>query len=143
MKAPRLRAGLVLLGIVVLLGGILGSAPAMAEGEDLTAALEDYAAGRYEAALEKLRTYVASNPGDDEVYAILRDVDEKVLLRVLAKQGEHERLMKYLLDKARPGATQTRMDPDEIQELVETAFGVRRHLQRLSGGRQGRQGDNP
>ena len=48
-------------------------------------------------------------------------MDEKVLLRVLAKQGEHERLMKYLLDKARPGARQTRMDPDEIQELVETA----------------------
>jgi HEAT repeat protein len=121
MKAPRLRAGLVLLGIFVLLGGILGSAPAVADGEDLTAALEDYAAGRYEVALEKLRTYVANNPGDDEVYAILRDVDEKVLLRVLAKQGEHERLMKYLLDKARPGARQTRMDPDEIQELVESA----------------------
>lgn len=121
MKAQRLRAGLVLLGFAVLLGGILGPAPAVADEGGLTAALEDYAAGRYEAALEKLRIYVASNPGDDDVYAILRDADEKVLLRALARQGEHERLMKYLLDKARPGVRQTRMDPDEIQDMVEMA----------------------
>jgi len=122
MKAPRLRAGLVLLGVaVLLLGALLGPAPAVADEADLTAALEDYAAGRYEEALEKLRDYVASNPGDEEIYAVLRDADEQVLLRVLAKQGEHERLMKYLLDKAMPGLRQTRMDPDEIQELVETA----------------------
>ncbi len=122
MRAPRLRAGLVLfVGVAVLLGTLLGPAPAVAQEEDLQAALDDYAAGRYEEALEKLRTYVATNPGNDEVYAVLRDADEQVLLRALAKEGEHERLLKYLLSKARPVARERRIDPDELQELVYTA----------------------
>lgn len=121
MKAPRLRVGLVLLGIAALLGGVLGPTPAVAAEEDLDAALADYAAGRYEMALEKLRAYVASEPGSDEVYAVLRDADEKVLLRVLARQGDHERLMNYLLDKARPATRDRGLDPDEIQEFVDVA----------------------
>ena len=57
--------------------------------EDLKSALDDYAAGRYEDALKKLREYVASNPEDEEIFAVLRDADEKLLIEILTQQGEH------------------------------------------------------
>ncbi len=122
MKAPRLRAGLVLLVIgAFVLGAFVAPTAALAGEAELKAALDDYAAGRYEDALTKLREYVAANPGEEEVYMVLRDADEKVLLRVLAKQGEHERLMKYLLAKAKPVVRAQSLDADEIQELVRIA----------------------
>lgn len=122
MKAFRLRAGLVVLAVAIIgIGVIQGPDSAVAAEEDLTAALEDYAAGRYEEALVKLREYVASNPGEEEIYAVLRDADEKLLLRVLAREGEDERLLKYLMDKARPAARAERLDPAKIQEMVQTA----------------------
>ena len=122
MKARSLRADTLgfalMLGIVALL---MFPAPATADPEDLRSALSDYAAGKYEEALEKLRAYVASNPEDNEVYDVLRDVEQRVLLRGLARGGEHERLFKYLLHKSAPAERERLRDADDIKELVTTA----------------------
>lgn len=122
MKAPRLRAGLVLfVGVAAVLGSTFGLRVAVADEQDLETALSDYAAGRNEEALAKLREYVEGNPGDEEVLAVLRRADERVLLRVLSMGNEHERLLKYLLDKSRAPARDSAMDDAEIQALVKTA----------------------
>ena len=92
---------------------------AHADGSQLKSALDDYAAGKLEDALKKLTEYVASNPGDDEVYGVLRSVDETVKLRALAAGGERERLMRYLLDKAKPVVEAKKRNPDRIKQLVE------------------------
>ena len=132
MKAIGLRF-VTAFAVVTLTGGTLFlSAPtARADGSQLKAALDDYAAGKLEDALKKLQEYVAANPGDDEVYGVLRTVDESVKLRALAAGGESERLMRYLLDKARPSVEARKRDPDRIKKLVDMAMSgdidVRRH----------------
>ncbi len=122
MKATSLRADTLgfalVLGIVALL---MFPAPATAGPEDLRSALSDYAAGKYDEALQKLRDYVASNPEDSEVYDVLRDVEQRVLLRGLARGGEHERLFKYLLHKSAPAERERLRDAEDIQEQVKIA----------------------
>ncbi len=135
MRAFRLRAGLVGVAAALIgIGALLGPSSAVAAEEDLTTALKDYAAGHYEDALVKLREYVASNPAGEEVYAVLRDADERLLLRILARQGDDERLLKYLLDKARPVARNERLDPDKIQELANAAVNGEHLDQRRAAG---------
>lgn len=122
MKAARLRVGFACLtGIALLAGVLLYPGTATADGDVLKAALEDYAASRYEEALGKLRAYVESNPDDEEVYGILREAEERVLLRALAKGGEHEKLVKYLLSKAQPAEKARMSDADEIGAKVQQA----------------------
>src|SRR5207244_6878780 len=86
-----------------------------------------------EEALKKLTEYVASNPGDDEVYRVLRTWDEKVKLHALAKQGEHERLMRYLLDKAKPAVEAKKRDPERIKKLVDDAVNGELDARRRAG----------
>ncbi|HVG93375.1 MAG TPA: HEAT repeat domain-containing protein, partial [Planctomycetota bacterium] len=120
MKATGLRRVMGFVACAALISSALIAAPrASADEADLKSAFDDYAAGRYEDALKKLQTYVASNPGDDEVYRVLRQVDERVKLKALAAGGEHERHLRYLLDKARPAIEQRRRDPETIKELVD------------------------
>lgn len=123
MKATGLRwlTGFVA-GAALVAGAVFASSSAAADGSALRSALDDYAAGNLEDALKKLQEYVAGNPGDDEVYAVLRDVDDRVKLRALASGGDHERLMRYLLDKARPVVEAKKRDPDAIRALVEQAL---------------------
>ncbi len=123
MKAARLRAGHFVLVAALLAFGIVAvrPVPAFAAAEDLQSALDDYAAGRYEVALKKLREYVASNPGDEEVYQVLRSADEHLLLKVLALQGDNEALMKVLLNQMKPVSRARHLDTAKIQELVNTA----------------------
>src|SRR5262245_396468 len=122
MKATGLRwVGAFVMGAAFAVGGAM-AAPASADKAALESAFEDYAAGKYDDALKKLNEYVASNPGDDEVYAVLRNVSETVKLRALAAGGDHERYMRYLLDKARPVVERTKRDPDAIKALVEQAL---------------------
>lgn len=132
MKAARLRAlFLALSSVAALLGAVSFASPAHADGQALQDALQAYKEDRFEDALAKLREYVAGNPGDEEVYALLRTVDEKVLLRALAQQGEHEKLLKYLLGKARPTAAATQAEAEWLKARVDEAvnsgdFDVRR-----------------
>ncbi|MBL9086940.1 MAG: HEAT repeat domain-containing protein [Planctomycetia bacterium] len=123
MKATGLRwmTGFVA-GAALVVGAAVASPTASADGSALKSAFEDYAAGKLEDALKKLQEYVASNPGDDEVYAVLRDVDEQVKLRALSAGGDHEKLVRYLLDKARPVVEARKRDPDAIKALVEQAL---------------------
>src|SRR5262245_59014034 len=83
---PRWARAIVMRGVVVL--GAAFASPGNADKATLESAFEDYAAGRLDDALKKLTEYVASNPGDDEVYAVLRNVDEAVKLRALAAGGD-------------------------------------------------------
>jgi HEAT repeat protein len=122
MKAPRLRVDIGLVAALALLAGILFCpATANADGAALKDALHDYAVGKYDEALTKLRAYVATNPSDDEVYSVLLETENRVLLRALAKGGEHEQLIKYLLSKATPPAGVDHMGDDEIRAKVEEA----------------------
>ncbi len=123
MKATGLRFVIGIAAGALLVAGAVASSPsAYADEAALKAALDDYAAGRYEDGLKKLTDYVATNPGDDEVYRVLRDTQDKVLLRTLAQGGDHERLMRYLLDKARPTVEAKKRDPDAIKALVDQAI---------------------
>lgn len=132
MKAARLRAlFLAFTSAAALSGAFVPSRAALAEGQTLQDAIQAYKEDRFDDALAKLREYVASNPGDEEVYALLREVDERVLLKAMAKQGDHEKLMKYLLGKARPPAAEPKAEADWIRAKVEEAvtgsdFDVRR-----------------
>lgn len=123
MKAIGLRF-VTSFAVVALTSGtfFLNAPTARADGSQLKSALDDYAAGKLEDALKKLTEYVASNPGDDEVYGVLRSVDETVKLRALAAGGESERLMRYLLDKAKPTVEVRKRDPERIKKLVDSAL---------------------
>jgi hypothetical protein len=120
MKATCLRAASVVVGLAAVFAW--ASAAARADEALLKEALEAYEAGNYEEGLTKLREYVQSDPGNEEVYAVLRTWDEQNLLRVLAQQGEHERLMTYLWNKARPAARERQVDPEEIGGIVDEAL---------------------
>jgi len=123
MKATGLRIVTGIAACIALVAGsFLVSPRAYADEAGLKAAFDDYAAGRMEDALKKLQEYVAANPGDDEVYRVLRVVDERVKLKVLTAGGEHERLMRYLLDKAKPVVDARQRDPEMIKGLVEKAL---------------------
>lgn len=132
MKAARLRAlFLALTSVAALVGAFSSARPAQADGAALEQAIQAYKEDRFEDALAKLREYVASNPGDEEVYALLRAVDEKVLLKGMAQQGEHEKLLKYLLGKARPTPAAQQVEAEwlkaRVEESVNSAdFDVRR-----------------
>ncbi len=119
MKAVRLRVATGMLALLALVLCSMGAAHA--DPDELKSALEDYAAGRYEQALGKLQNYVKSNPEDAEVLALIRDADNRVLLRAMAQGGEHERLINYLIDKAKPAAKTELSDADAIQALVKQA----------------------
>ncbi|MDJ0975709.1 MAG: HEAT repeat domain-containing protein [Planctomycetota bacterium] len=121
MKAVRLLATSKFLALVALVAVFALGSVASADEADLKSALEDYAAGRYEQALPKLQAYVASNPDDSEVYGILRDTEDRLIIRVLAQGGEHQRLMEYLLDKSKPGAAAEAMSDDAIQATAQEA----------------------
>jgi HEAT repeat protein len=123
MKATGLRfVTRLAAGAALVVGAIIAAPLARADGQQLKSALDDYAAGRYEDALKKLQEYVASNPGDDEVYGVLKTVDERVKLAALARGGESERLMRYLLDKAKPVVAAKKRDPERIKQLAEKAI---------------------
>jgi HEAT repeat protein len=135
MKATGLRIAVGIVASVALVGGGLAGLRTAVAADDakLKSAFDDYAAGRDEDALKKLQEYVAENPGDDEVYRVLRTVDERLKVRALAKQGEHERLMRYLLDKARPAVEARKRDPDRIQKLVGDAINGDLDVRRRAG----------
>ncbi len=132
MRALRLRSLFFALTSAAAFVGALSSSPAaFAEGEALKDAVQAYKEDRFEDALAKLQEYCAANPGDEEIYALLRDVDEKVLIKALSQRGEHERLMKYLLGKAKPSAAEQTADAAAIKAKAEEAvthadFDVRR-----------------
>ena len=101
MGATRLRVDIAFLAVIALAVGLLCMAgPAQADSDALKDALHDYATGKYEDALGKLRAYVQSNPDQQEVFAVLQEAENRVILRAMAKGGEHEQLIKYLLDKS-------------------------------------------
>jgi CheY-like chemotaxis protein len=122
MATGRRWVGGFVVGAAFVLGSALATPTARADDADLKSAFDDYASGKYDDALKKLTDYVAKNPGDDEVYRVLRTVDETVKLRALAAGGDHERLMRYLLDKARPVVEAHKRDPEAIKALVEAAL---------------------
>jgi HEAT repeat protein len=132
MVPTRLRVPFGFLAVLAL-GALASAPPASADAEQLRAAFDDYAAGRHEEALTKLREYVQTNPGNDEVYAVLKQVDERVKIRALAQGGEHERLMRYLLEKARPVVDEQKRDPETIARLVEEAIDGEADVRRRAG----------
>lgn len=123
MGATRLRVvhGLALAIVLSFVGSAFWPGTAWAEGDDLRAALDDYAAGRADEALDKLRAYVAGNPEQEEVYNIIRDVEQSLLLNAMAKGGEHEQLIKYLLRQSQPVEQGRLNDEDAIRDLVAQA----------------------
>jgi HEAT repeat protein len=135
MKATCLRFGIGFLAGAAFLVGAAAIAPRTARADEaaLKSALDDYAAGKWEDALKKLRDYVATNPGDDEVYRVLREVDDRLKVRILAQQGEHEILMRRLLDKARVTVEAKKRDPERIKQLVEQAINGDLDARRLAG----------
>src|SRR5688572_1524171 len=132
MKAARLRAlFLAATSALALAGAFTSPRAAWADEAALKDAVQAYRENRFDDALVKLREYVAGNPGDEEVYALLREVDEKVLLKALSQGNEHERLMKYLLGKSRPPAAEVQADAEQVKAKVDEAvnskeFDVRR-----------------
>src|SRR5688572_19826723 len=125
MKAARLRAlFLAATSALALVGAFSSPRAASADEAALKEAVQAYKENRFDDALVKLREYVASNPGDDEVYALLREVDEKVLLKALSQGNEHERLMKYLLGKSRPPAAEVAATAEWIKSKVDEALGA-------------------
>ena len=134
MKATGLRYVSRFLAVAALFAAALvTSSTAYAAEGDLKSALDDYAAGKFEDALTKLRAYCAANPGDDEVYRVLKTTDERVKLRALAAGGESEQLMRYLLEKARPVVEARKRDPERMKKLAEEALSERLEVRRRAG----------
>jgi len=122
MKATSLRVNTgIFVAILLLVGAVFSPTTAQADADALKDALQSYATGKYDAALTKLRAYVESNPGDEEVYSVLLEAENRVLLRALAQGGEHERLIKYLLSKAKPASGEGFASDDEIKAKADEA----------------------
>lgn len=132
MKAARLRAlFLAAAGAFALAGAFTSPRAALADGSALDEAMQAYKEDRFDDALAKLRAYVESKPGDEEVYALLNKVDEKTLVRALSQGGEHERLLKYLLGRATPPPSTAQATAEWTKKQAEDAvtqkdFDVRR-----------------
>lgn len=122
MKATRLRVHTgFAVALMLLVGAVFGPTTAQADADALKDALQSYATGKYDEALTKLRAYVESNPDDEEVHAVLLEAENRVLLRALAQGGEHERLIKYLLNKAKPASGEPFGSDDEIKAKADEA----------------------
>ena len=123
MKATRLRAAgaCIAAALIIVTGALCLPTAAYADGADLKAALDDYAAGRNAEALEKLRAYVASNPDQAEIYNVIRDVEQSLLLNAMGKGDEHERLVKYLIRQAKPVSRARMNNVDDIRRTVDAA----------------------
>jgi len=122
MGATRLRVDIKFWASLALMVGVLSMAgTANADGDALKDALHAYATGKYDDALTKLRAYVESNPEDAEVYAILGETENRVILRALSKGGEHERLIKYLLAKSKPLEKEGMQDDAVIKAKADEA----------------------
>ena len=122
MKATRLRVHTgFAVALMLLVGAVFGPTTAQADADALKDALQSYATGKYDDALSKLRAYVESNPDDEEVYSVLLEAENRVLLRALAQGGEHERLIKYLLNKAKPASGEAFGSDDEIKAKADEA----------------------
>jgi HEAT repeat protein len=119
MKAFCLRVAAVTFLMVVVSACFIGNV--RADEAALKAAETAAAAGDYATAVTKMREYIASNPGDSDVYAALQSWEDKVVLRTLAQGGESEQLMKWLLDRARPVAERATMSDDEIASTARAA----------------------
>ena len=89
----------------------------MQEGLDLLRRGED------EKALEKFRAVVAANPTNEEAWRIWREVDNAVIMRMLAKGGEFESIARALVSKATPGIAAAKKDPAAIEALVNDGVG--------------------
>ena len=134
MKATGLRFFSRSVAVAALAAAAFVSAPsASADEAALKSALDDYAAGRYEDALKKLHDYVAANPGDDEVYRVLKVTDERVKLKALAAGGESEKLMRYLLAKAKPVVEARKRDPARMKQLADDAINGSLEVRRRAG----------
>ncbi len=116
----RVDTGLII-AAALLVGAIFCPLTASADEGALKDALQDYSTGNYDKVLPKLRAYVESNPDDSEVYSVLLETENRVLLRALAKGGEHERLIKYLLNKAKPASGEAFGSDDEIKAKADEA----------------------
>jgi CheY-like chemotaxis protein len=122
MEASRLRVATAFLAVIAFAAGVCAAAPAWAQGEALQEALDAYEAGNADEGLEKLRAYVEGSPEPAEVEEVLRGTDQGLLGRVLSMGGEHERLMRYLVVRARPAVEESPdADPSDIAALVEQA----------------------
>ncbi len=122
MKARRLRAVIASFAFFAWTFGALTIAgSAVADDGPLSEALGAYAGGNNEEGLAKLRAYVESNPSPEDILAALRGADDHLLGRILTLRGEHEKLLKYLLVKARPVVEAREEDPTAIQGLVDAA----------------------
>jgi CheY-like chemotaxis protein len=89
----------------------------MQEGLDLLRRGED------EKALEKFRAVVGSNPSNEDAWRIWHEVDQAVIMRMLAKGGEFESIARALVSKATPGLGAAKKDPAAIDALVTDAVG--------------------
>ncbi len=122
MRATRLRVGTALVaGLFMVASLVLAPHVAAADGDLLKDALTDYGAGRYEDALTKLQEYVSGNPDSAEVYAVIREAENRALLRALAQGGDHEKYIKYLMDKARPSESERMADAEDIRSNIDKA----------------------
>ena len=119
MKAFCLRVAAVTFLMVVVSACFIGNVHA--DEAALKAAETAAAAGDYATAVTKMREYIASNPGDSDVYAALQSWEDKVILRTLAQGGESEQLMKWLLDRARPVSERSSMSDDEVASVARAA----------------------
>ena len=72
-------------------------------------------------ALEKLREFLATDPGHEEAFELWQNTDSDVWRMMLMQKGEYSTVAKHLMNLATAGRKEASRDEDAIAALVETA----------------------
>ena len=81
---------------------------------------ELYQRGRYEEGLQKMKSVLALDPSSEEAFQLVNALEPRVWANIMIKGGEHEAMVKALMDSALPGERSHQRDPARIRELTKT-----------------------
>lgn len=124
MKSGPGTAVLLIAGAVLLLGAMSGVAQAQDERarELFNEAKDLWEQDRIEEAVAALRRLIAEDPSSETAYQLLREAETRMMLDLLVKGGESEKVARAILDLADRGEMERSRDEEAIKALTDRAI---------------------
>jgi CheY-like chemotaxis protein len=119
--ASRKALCLVATGLIVFGGATFAWAQDSA-GASLKAGIELLNQGKTAEANAKFRAVLAADPSDQDAYALVKETDYQVFLKMLTAGGDSEQVAKRLLSLSSRVEVERTKDPAAIKALVGTAI---------------------
>lgn len=125
MNSGPKQAVLVFAAVVLLLTGAFSGvarAQDQAQIDSLFAQAKDaWEQGHYDEAAKALKQLLAQDPSQETAYDLLRKVENKMLLDMLTRGGDSEKVARTLLELAHRGEMERTRDEAAIRDLVQKA----------------------